>query len=64
MATVMKDRSNWPPGTYIETVDGKEREVIVPRCESRKREGKRSWRCTKAVNHKGMHSSMAGGRRW
>jgi hypothetical protein len=52
------------PGTYIETVDGKEVEVVVPRCESRKREGKRSWRCILAAGHVRSHLSIGGGRRW
>jgi hypothetical protein len=35
-----------------------------PRCESRHREGKRSWRCTKEQHHNGLHLNSAGGRRW
>lgn len=36
----------------------------LPRCESRKREGRRSWRCTKAVGHQRRHVNMGGGRLW
>ena len=43
---------------------------IKPRCESRKREGSRSWRCTKDAGHPpvsaldGGHFNLGGGRRW
>lgn len=37
----------------------------LPRCESRHREGKRSWRCVNGIEHQGEHSAGSGGaRRW
>lgn len=45
--------------------------VKLGRCESRKHEGRRSWRCTEEAGHDvepaafgGMHVNAAGGRRW
>ena len=44
---------------------------LPPRCESRKREGSRSWRCARAAGHDvepaefgGWHVNKSGDRRW
>jgi hypothetical protein len=60
------------PMTILVQVDGEDHLVEVTRCGSRRREGKRSWRCTKTAGHDThepvpslrMHGSLAGGRRW
>jgi hypothetical protein len=56
------------PGNY-EAVgfddDNYDTPFTLPRCESRHREDKRSWRCALTIEHPGQHSSgPGGGRRW
>lgn len=68
------DLSDMPVLAPIETpaLDRlRDRQPFLPRCESRKHEGPRSWRCTRDAGHdvdasplERLHINLAGGRRW